>query len=80
MAATTGTIQAKETRLKRTAEYGLKCLYSDLKLSSSTVYTILKKKTYGCLKKGELMRYKIILVAAVFIVAALLRELKNMEE
>lgn len=31
MATTSGTIQAKETRLKRTAEYGLKCLYSDLK-------------------------------------------------
>jgi len=43
------------------------------------MYTIQKRKTYGYFEKGELMRYKIILAAAVFIVALLLRELKNME-
>ena len=81
MATTSGTIQAKETRLKRTAEYGLKCLYSDLKSSSSTIYTILKRKTYGYFEKKEnLMKYKIILVAAVILFTIMLKELKNMEE
>ena len=39
-----------------------------------------REKLTAILKKGELMRYKIILVAAIFLMAVLLQELKNMEE
>ncbi len=49
--------------------------------SSSTIYTNLKRKTYGYFEKKEnLMKYKIILVAAIFLMAVLLKELKNTEE
>ncbi len=54
--------------------------YTPTSKSSSTIYTIQKRKTYGYFEKGELMKYKIILVAAVFLMVTLLRELKNMEE
>ena len=49
--------------------------------SSSTIYTNLKHKTYGYFEKKEnLMKYKIILVAAVILFTIMLKELKNMEE
>lgn len=65
MAATSKTVQTKETKLKRTAEYGLKCLYSDLKSSSSTIYTIEERKSDA--KRRKNMKYKIILSAAVML-------------
>lgn len=49
--------------------------------SSSTIYTIQKRKTYGYFEKKEnLMKYNIILVAAVILFTIMLKELKNMEE
>ena len=47
-----------------------------------TIYTIQRRKTYGYFEKkigGIVIEHKIILAAAVILMTALLRELKNTE-